>query len=81
MNEKAEKLGNQRIYPFEHQIQEIVDDLSYMKTEIIDGLTKREYFIAKAMQGMVAACESWDKHNTDLCFEIADEFLEKLAEE
>ncbi len=31
-----------------------------------DGMTLRDYFAAKAMQGMLAACTGWTSANQDL---------------
>ena len=36
-----------------------------------DGLTKLEYFTAKAMQGMLAACQGFDSQGTNYLAECA----------
>jgi hypothetical protein len=36
-----------------------------------DGLTKLEYFTAKAMQGMLAACQGFDSKGLDYLAECA----------
>ena len=53
-------------------------------TIIHDGMTLRDYFAAKAMQGMLAACTGWseaDQTRLAMCsYLMADEMLKRRME-
>ena len=81
-------MSENRNYPaFPRKV--IDDDGNHiLGSEEYNGLTKREYFVAKAMQGMIVNNE-WDKGMNDnkvrniaqYSIEIADHVLDKLEQE
>lgn len=48
--------GNDNAYP----VTDTNSDMGIKRTELVGGLTKREYFAGLAMQGMIASCTSVD---------------------
>ena len=54
-------------------------------TIIHDGMTLRDYFAAKAMQGMLAACTGWSEAEQErlakCSYKMADEMLKRREEQ
>jgi hypothetical protein len=76
MTEKAKNLGNEFAYPF------LESENDFPITYIQKGLTKREYFAAKAMQGLLADPNIIDfKAAAHWAVKCADDFLEELCKE
>ena len=71
MTEKAKELGIESIFPQE------------VGVEYIDGLTKREYFAAMAIQVMSRFVETIDDYNykdvARKCVFLADALLDELS--
>jgi hypothetical protein len=75
--------GNAAAYPVIHKYAHDTDTIETI--EWSNGLTKREYFAALAMQGMLAAGVSIDIHKdypfqvrAQTCIVIADALIEQL---
>ena len=72
MNEKAKKLGNE---PVNH-----VDEIYFKKNCGKIGITKREYFAAMTMQGILADPEVTDMDKAaKLAIMACDALLEELS--
>ena len=54
------------------------------ENEKFNGMTLRDYFAAKAMQGMLAACAGWSENAQErlakCSYKMADEMLKRREE-